>query len=592
MNQIPLLYYCVALLAVLSWPLFYRPLYPRIFGIIMALVFHGTMILILVTLELYLPSWARHIIRGLALILVIGIILDALILSITSITFTESLRIFAMGGDFILTMIEAGFSPVLLALVPLGFIAVGALGALAAGFSPAVAVPFTAGTVFTGVTAVLVLFIAGEQIISHRNPSYMTRRQFPLYLKVFTRNRHTRTVARTEKSYKGMESIPSVESIGNRKNVIIVLLESFRSDSVTEHTAPQMKEFERQSLFFPNAYGDGIYTALTWNMLLMNRPGWSVDRDVRNYSEDEPGSPYFAFFKKAGYETSIVSAANINWLRFLDRVQGKEKLVDRVYCPYMENSEMPRNRLDTLAVTRAGEWIDEMSQKGSFFMLLEFDSTHWTYFPDDDLCLDEPSVDSINMLKLRNEDEITPVYNRYRNAVRTVDKRIGKLLDHLKKNDLLESTAVVVVSDHGEGFAPGRIGHSVMHDDIEKVYLSMWLPGEDGKSIEKTVQQRDIFPTLFSWLEFPSMETIFLGSDILKPEYREYPVLIFHGSIRMADLIYRDHIIKFLSRVTDDRVILTPFGITDRDGVYLDTKMIEIYAHQWEDDVSSLIREE
>jgi membrane-anchored protein YejM (alkaline phosphatase superfamily) len=324
----------------------------------------------------------------------------------------------------------------------------------------------------------------------------------------------------------------------------------------------------------------------------MNRPGWTVDRDVRTFKGDEPGSAYFAIFKKAGYETSIVSAANINWLGFLDRIQGKEKLVDRLFCPYIENPEKPRNHLDTMALGGAMEWIDDMYGEKPFFMVLEFDSTHWTYFPDEDLCLDEPSVDSINMLKLRSEDEIKPVYNRYKNAVRTVEDRIGKLLDHLKKNDRIKDTVVVIVSDHGEGFAPGRIGHSVLHDDIEKVYLSMWLPGENAGVIDKTVQQRDVFPTLFAWLGLPSMDDIMLGSNVLKHDYSEYPLLVFHGSIEMADLIYRDHVIRFGSRVKDDSVMLTPFGITDREGNNMDAKMIEIFAPQWKDDVTSLIRRE
>ncbi|MDF5908265.1 sulfatase-like hydrolase/transferase [Pseudomonas aeruginosa] len=41
------------------------------------------------------------------------------------------------------------------------------------------------------------------------------------------------------------------------------------------------------------------------------------------------------------------------------------------------------------------------------------------------------------------------IKNRYLNAVREVDTQIGRPLQHLENQHLLENTAVVVLGDHG-----------------------------------------------------------------------------------------------------------------------------------------------
>lgn len=552
--MIPLLYYGTISFIILLWPVVYLPPVwsgPELF---LVLVQQLAIMGVLVLGDLiFNRSRIVHLFRGVAFIFLLFIGFNVIILTITSITFYESMIIFALGGDFILTMIEAGFPPVLLFMLPVILGAIIALGAFIARLTPMTSPGKTAKISLSAVSVLFILIAAIEQPVTRDSALYLTRRKYPAYFNMFSTNSRTVTVPLPKMS----RHAPPVLEItpGQKKySIVFIVLESFRHDVVSPHAAPNLYAFNRESLHFTNAFGDGIYTSLSWNALLLNRPAWTIDMDIRSWNTSTPGSLYLKVLKNAGYRTAIVSSANMNWNRFLSRIKGKENLVDHFYSPYNDHRELPRNRLDTLTVKKAQEF--HAAYRGiPHILIMQLDSTHWTYFPDRKLSLDKPYVESINMFKLVSASAIPPVYNRYLNSVRTVDDRIGKLFKFMKQSGTWDNSIVCVVSDHGEGFSKGRIGHSVLHDDIRRIYLSIKLPGEKHREVQETIQQRDIFPLIFSSLGITgSWEKHALGTTALNGQ----PRLVFHGSVRMADLIYPDRSVRLITRIRNDRLYATP----------------------------------
>ncbi len=83
---------------------------------------------------------------------------------------------------------------------------------------------------------------------------------------------------------------------------------------------------------------------------------------------------------------------------------------------------------------------------------------------------------------------------------------LSQILEHLRKNNLLENTLVVITADHGEElFDHGSILHNSLHREILHVPLIMHLPGGalGGTRIKEPTRLMDLFPTLLELLDLP-----------------------------------------------------------------------------------------
>ena len=94
----------------------------------------------------------------------------------------------------------------------------------------------------------------------------------------------------------------------------------------------------------------------------------------------------------------------------------------------------------------------------------------------------------------------------YDNEIAFMDSQIGRLIDYLKKNNLLEKTVVVAVGDHGESLGEhGEDEHGLLlYDSVMRVPLLISFPGHvpQGEVVEELVSTVDLFPTIldiFGW---------------------------------------------------------------------------------------------
>ena len=79
-----------------------------------------------------------------------------------------------------------------------------------------------------------------------------------------------------------------------------------------------------------------------------------------------------------------------------------------------------------------------------------------------------------------------------------LDNQIGKLLEELEKNNLVDSTLIIYASDHGEALgARGIFGKFSMYEESVAVPLIMAGPNiPEGKTIHTPVSLIDIYPTI------------------------------------------------------------------------------------------------
>jgi arylsulfatase A-like enzyme len=93
---------------------------------------------------------------------------------------------------------------------------------------------------------------------------------------------------------------------------------------------------------------------------------------------------------------------------------------------------------------------------------------------------------------------------RYRDRVAAFDGGFGRLLSALEEGSLAESTLLIVLSDHGEGFEPerNRIHHGGrLHEDVLRIPLLVGGPRLAPRFVDRSVSLVDVAPTIAELLD-------------------------------------------------------------------------------------------
>lgn len=125
----------------------------------------------------------------------------------------------------------------------------------------------------------------------------------------------------------------------------------------------------------------------------------------------------------------------------------------------------------------------------------------------------------------------------YAGEIAYVDQEIGRLLPYILRDRDGESTALIVVADHGESLGQhGEITHGLfLYEPSVRIPLIMVLPGvtEPGTRVERTARIIDIMPTLLEYLGI-DLPRVLDGKSLL-------PVLAGHAGEKqecVAETLY------------------------------------------------------
>ncbi|MCZ6835089.1 MAG: sulfatase-like hydrolase/transferase, partial [Planctomycetota bacterium] len=292
---------------------------------------------------------------------------------------------------------------------------------------------------------------------------------------------------------------------------------------------------------------------------------------------------------KAGYRIWISSSTDMEANLYTRRLLGTGETVDRFYMAY-EPADTMRNVWDNMATDNLVSWIGEMETSEPHYMLYQLDSTHWDYYFDEDAVIAEPYSEIVRPSKLRSQEALDLVYARYLNSARQVDNNLKRVLDALKARGIYENTAIIVVSDHGEGFRVGKVGHSMLQKQTRQIPLIMKLPGVEAFASDAIVSPRDLYPTLHDYLGLTSLPDRFtLGSSVLPPLKGKNVAITFHGTTKQADLTLDSMLFRFDVRFDEDDVTFTPSGVFDHEDQPLLNAEDHLKNAPWREALDSLM---
>ena len=345
------------------------------------------------------------------------------------------------------------------------------------------------------------------------------------------------------------------------RNVVLIVWDTVRASSLSLHdypraTTPNLEQWARTGVRFTRALTPAPWTFPSHGSFFTGKWPYSVDLHSKNVLDT--ADPTLAeYLTSRGYQTAGF-AANTNYCTY-------ESGLNRGFTHYEDYPLTPQSLLGR---TVPGSWILKYLVKGGsvfdqkwirlqsrnarainnaffdwlrvrrrdrpFFAFLNYFDAHDPYIPppayagrfgirpnstrDYQLLTDfahlKTSIAARDVLMARD---------CYDDCIAYLDDQLGRLLETLRGQGLLDNTLVIITSDHGESFGVhGVFGHggSLFLDEVA-VPLVMLGPGVPTSVVADPVSLRDLPATVVDQLGLAS-DSPFPGRS-LSPLWRSTP---------------------------------------------------------------------
>lgn len=305
-------------------------------------------------------------------------------------------------------------------------------------------------------------------------------------------------------------------------NIIWLTSESWRADMLDKEIMPATWRFAEQANRYIKNYSGGNGTRMGVFSMFMGLPGnyWFP------FINAQRGAAFIDVLQKEHYQMNLYTSAMFSYPEFERTIFSK--------VPASQLHSLQQNgkfgwENDRINVSSMLDFIDKRDPTKPFFSFIFFESPHARYnFPPESV-IRRPYRDDINYASLSRDElrnDIVPIKNRYINAVHHLDSQFDRVFTYLKEKNLLDSTIVILVGDHGEEFMEhGYWGHnSTFVDQQIRTPLVLWLPGQQQGTVVNTMTSHmDIVPTLMPLLGVTNpIGDYSIGHNLLKDTSRSY----------------------------------------------------------------------
>ncbi|WP_347368692.1 DUF3413 domain-containing protein [Vibrio vulnificus] len=324
-------------------------------------------------------------------------------------------------------------------------------------------------------------------------------------------------------------------------NIMLLVVDSWRADTFNADNTPNMWKYAQSGVVFNNHIATGNATRTGIFGLFYGIPGtyW------HGFLANQQSPVLIDRLQALDYQLGIFTAAQLRKPEFNQTVFTKVENL-RIGSEGSRPSELDADLTqDWLA------WYDQRDKSKPTFSFLFYDAPHGYDFPADFDPKYEPMLKEVNYLKLNNDTDPTPFFNRYKTSVRYVDSMATKVLDKLKESGDLENTLVIITGDHGQEMNDNKLnfwGHNSNFTDAQvNVPFAIFGPGVDAAkmqwSSEALTSHQDVVPTLMKH---------YLG---VTNDVKDYSV----GEDLLGDAVKRDWIISSnysgYAIITDDNIL-------------------------------------
>lgn len=307
------------------------------------------------------------------------------------------------------------------------------------------------------------------------------------------------------------------------KNIIVIVIDAFRPKNLSlfgydKETDKNLKKIAKEGIVFRNFFSSSNTTApslmsiftgrLPSNHGIMHQFPYTAEEEVEKmYRERKFWLP--SFLQSKGYETLAIDWLGMFFEDGFDYYKEREEWQGK---PAISAKFSPAKDTIDLAIAKIQE------AKKPFFLFVHFWDTHFP-FPTIEYKGKQKKDISEVLEEIKGEAQkeyfkkriiaanidlysIEEMKEKYDEAVREVDKQIGKLHQELKERDLWEQTIFIILGDHGTNLTEHNIyfSSSSLFDETIHAPLIVHIPGFEQKEISDFAQNVDLAPTLIELL--------------------------------------------------------------------------------------------
>ncbi|MCE9595443.1 MAG: sulfatase-like hydrolase/transferase [Planctomycetes bacterium] len=290
---------------------------------------------------------------------------------------------------------------------------------------------------------------------------------------------------------------PTLDPAGARPNILVVMIDSLRSDALDPKRMPNLVHFAEGGRVFAEHASGGNATRFGVFSLVYGIPGSYWDPV---YEENCP-PVLVTELGRAGYDLRVISSVSMEypefrstaWVSMEDRVEDQFKAKESWQC-------------DAAVAKRIDAWLGERATSPSpFFAFVLLNTPHQRYSFDPADAPFQPYAIDLDYLAVAGDTDLNArelVRNRYWNAVHYSDRMLGELFATLERRGLASNTVVVVTGDHGEEFwENGYFGHTSNFSPAQAhVTFVMRGPGIPIGVEHRPTSHLDLAPTLLEML--------------------------------------------------------------------------------------------
>jgi membrane-anchored protein YejM (alkaline phosphatase superfamily) len=276
-------------------------------------------------------------------------------------------------------------------------------------------------------------------------------------------------------------------------NLLFILADALRGDMVTPELAPNISRFAAQhATDFRNHFSGGNSSRIGMFSLFYGLPPgyWS------SFSSVQRPPVLIDELQARDYQLGLFTSATMYRPVVLDRTAFARVPDLRIVT---EPESDPAWKRDRKLTGEWFEWLERRDPARPFFGFLFYDATMGRNYPPNQALQVEPRQEP------GGDDEQAVEFAKYQTAVNYVDGLIGSVLDDLQARGLLDSTVVLISSDHGEEFGESgekleKHGSGYTRYQLVTPLVLHW-PGRPGGVVHThRTSHYDIAPTLMQEL--------------------------------------------------------------------------------------------
>ncbi|MFC1869968.1 sulfatase [Chloroflexota bacterium] len=336
-----------------------------------------------------------------------------------------------------------------------------------------------------------------------------------------------------------------LENLKGKPNVLWIVMDTVRADHLSgygyhQNTTPNLDRIAREGVLFENAISTAPWTQPSHGSMFTGMFPSKHGIDAEHQWLDDDFQTIAELLRWHGYQTFGYSnnpgvSPKSNLSQGFDTFEVTSMGESPLGSELADSLKVNTIRRYVQAVLRQDDgarrtnevvekWIaDAYQAEAPFFAFINYMEAHNPYHPPGPYVM--PYLgEHVDLAEARrvtqnyvsyiagtvpmSDDDFDLLRALYDGELSYLDFRIGQLLDYMRELDILDSTVLIITSDHGENFGDHQLMDHMLcvYDTLLHVPLIIRYPElfEAGLRVDKQVQQTDIFPTILDIVDIKS----------------------------------------------------------------------------------------